>query len=298
MRLLFSRAAAVAQHAGTSDPGGYHDWADDREAAVRPATAGGRRTGAMTGGRIVPSVLMSVAVALGVVGCPPVPPDGGDAGVGGSATGGAGTGGNAGGAASVPVCSTVASLPTMGTACSTFGESLCDATGNRCVCDRSIWYCTTPCATSYPTEPAPDSACLAGAVCNYPSGASCQCLNSRWQCIGASGCPTAAQMPMTGSACNGLAGLWCDYPNSNPAFHMTCVCSGNAVASTGASWTCIQPRTCPTTQPAYDPNGDCLGVAMCAYGSTYCRCTQSSTPWVCGFGIPWLFPPPSCPGCE
>jgi hypothetical protein len=254
----------------------------------------------MTGERIVRSMLMSAALVLGVVGCPPVPPDDSDGGVGGSATGGTGTGGSAGGAASVPVCATVASLPTMGTACSTHGESQCDADGNRCVCESGIWNCSTICASTYPTEPAPNSACLAGAVCNYPSGASCQCHNSRWQCIGTSSCP--ANMPATGTACNGLAGLWCDYPNSNPAFHMFCACTNNtynADASTVATWICAQSAACPTAQPAYDLNRTCPGTAVCTYGSTHCWCAQSNGPWVCGFGILSLASsPPSCPGCE
>jgi hypothetical protein len=43
--------------------------------------------------RIASSILMGAALVLGVVGCPPVPPDDSDAGVGGSAMGGSAAGG-------------------------------------------------------------------------------------------------------------------------------------------------------------------------------------------------------------
>jgi hypothetical protein len=43
--------------------------------------------------RIARSILMGAALMLGVVGCPPVPPDDSDAGVGGSTMGGSATGG-------------------------------------------------------------------------------------------------------------------------------------------------------------------------------------------------------------
>ena len=51
----------------------------------------------MTEERIVRSMLMSAALALGVAGCPPGPPDESDGGVGGSGTGtgGSATGGTA-----------------------------------------------------------------------------------------------------------------------------------------------------------------------------------------------------------
>jgi hypothetical protein len=254
----------------------------------------------MTETRIVQGMLMIAALVLGLVGCPPVPPDDSDGGVGGSATGGSGTGGSAGAAPSVPVCDTVASLPTMGTACSTYGESKCDVAGNRCVCERGYWYCNTTCATSYPTEPAPDSTCINGAACNYPSGVGCQCVNSRWVCTGTSSCPAAANMPMTGEACGGLAGVWCDYPNQNPALHIMCGCTPGNVDASLATWTCMQSYPCPTTQPAYDLTHPCAagGVALCSYGSTRCKCS-SVVPWVCGFGS-FIFPmfAPSCPDCE
>ena len=51
----------------------------------------------MTEQRIVGGLLMSAALVLGVVGCPPGPPDDSDGGVGGSGTGtgGSATGGTA-----------------------------------------------------------------------------------------------------------------------------------------------------------------------------------------------------------
>ena len=51
----------------------------------------------MTEERIVPSILTGAALVLGVVGCPPGPPDDSDGGVGGSGTGtgGSATGGTA-----------------------------------------------------------------------------------------------------------------------------------------------------------------------------------------------------------
>ncbi len=257
----------------------------------------------MTKGRIVRSILMNVVVLMGIAGCPPEPPDGNDAGLGGSATGGTtATGGRAtggiatGGAASTCIGTAVATLPTMGSCCGNFatcpgtpavGTSLCDADGNQCVCSRGRWYCTTSCASTYPTEPVPNSACIAGAACNYPSGASCGCSNGSWLCFGTSRCPAAA--PMTGEACNGLNGLGCDYPSeSAPANHVTCFCTPNADASTGSTWTCVY-ADCPATQPPYSPNDACASsVAFCSYGSTPCFCWMSS-PWICGlfaFALP------------
>ncbi len=52
------------------------------------------RRGAMNERRIVQSMVMSAALALGVTGCPPEPPVDNDAGIGGSApTGGTASGG-------------------------------------------------------------------------------------------------------------------------------------------------------------------------------------------------------------
>ena len=240
----------------------------------------------MTEQRIVRSLLMSAVLVLGVAGCPPEPPDDNDAGVGGSATGGSGstaTGGSAtGGATSMPVCSTVASLPTMGTACSTQGESQCDASGNQCVCARGIWNCTTSCASTYPTEPTPGSACIRGAACNYPSGVSCGCVNSSWMCFGGSACPAAANMPTTGGACHGLTGVVCDYPNSNPAYHFACACM-SGIPDGGSTWTCFQGSQCPASQPAYSLGNSCVGFfTFCTYGSTLCSCVN---PWVCGLFV-------------
>jgi hypothetical protein len=254
-------------------------------AAIGGVSAGGSATGGNpTGGAAIGGVSAGgSATASGGKGT-------GGVVTGGTASGGTATGGGAtGGTASVPVCSTVASLPTMGTACSTMGESQCDASGNQCVCSRGVWYCNTSCASTYPTEPTPNSACIGGAACNYPSGVSCQCLNSRWVCIGTSDCPAAANMPLTGDACNGSTGVLCDYPNSIPFFHMTCFCMANADASSVSTWTCVHPSLCPTTQPAYSLTNACPGtLTFCSYGSTPCSCLQSGTPWVCGLGILWL----------
>ena len=258
----------------------------------------------MTKGRIVLSILTSTALLLGVAGCPPEPPDDNDAGVGGSTTGGnpatAGreTGGMAsGGAAATCIGTAVATLPAMGSCCGNLstcpgtpamGTSLCDADGNQCICRRGIWYCNTSCAGNYPTEPAPNSACIRGAACNYPSGASCGCANGSWWCLGSSGCPATA--PVTGEACNGLTGAVCDYPNEPaPINHLTCICTANADASTGSTWTCVY-SICPTTQPPYSPNDSCSSsVAFCSYGSTPCVCWMSD-PWICGL---FVFVPPA-----
>jgi hypothetical protein len=204
---------------------------------------------------------------------------GGASGTGGTSSGGGATGGWAtGGTASVPVCDTVESLPTMGVACTTWGESRCDPSGNQCVCERGVWYCNTSCASTYPTEPTPYLACVRGAACNYPSGVSCSCINLLWMCMGRSGCP--ADIPTTGDACGGMAGVWCDYPNANP--HMTCVCMPY---DGGLSWTCMQSSACPATQPAYDLTNSCQGLALCTYDSTRCSCQTMGTPWVCGIGV-------------
>jgi hypothetical protein len=204
---------------------------------------------------------------------------------GGNPTGGvfSGGGGNAtGGSASAPSCATVISLPNMGAACSAAGESQCDKSGNQCVCERGIWYCNTVCASTYPTEPTPNSACYRGAACNYPSGVGCSCVNLSWFCLGSKGCPAAAGMPLTGDSCNGLTGVACDYPNSSPALHFTCYCMVNADAGTGSTWVCAQSSVCPTTQPAYSQANACPGFATCSYGSIRCACLSGKTPWVCG----------------
>jgi hypothetical protein len=109
---------------------------------------------------------------------------------------------------------------------------------------------------------------------------SCACINTSWMCMGGSACPAA--MPQTAQACNGLTGVECDYPNSNPALHMVCFCTANPDASTGSTWTCFQSGRCPTTQPAYGLTDPCPGPTYCTYGSTRCSCLTSGTPWVCG----------------
>ncbi len=198
---------------------------------------------------------------------------------GGASTGGTNGGGTAGGGASSgPVCNVVTTLPTMGQACTNASESQCDGSGGRCICQLGIWYCNTACASSYPTRPTPNTACQKGAACNY-GDEGCACFNSRWMCIGGSGCPAAANKPMTGQDCNSQTGLTCDYPSTDPLSHLVCSCSANGDAGSGSAWTCAQSARCPATQSLLV--GFCPGVAVCTYGSTYCACIQAGIPWVC-----------------
>jgi hypothetical protein len=88
----------------------------------------------------------------------------------------------------------------------------------------------------------------------------------------------------TGDACNGLTGLSCDYPNSNPAFHLACFCAADADASTGSTWICLQLGPCPASQPPYSLTNACPGVAFCNYDSTRCTCWSLGDPWICGLG--------------
>jgi hypothetical protein len=253
-------------------------------------------------------------VGGGDAGCPGCGGDdagsAGTGGAGGAATGGAATGGvntggpNTGGVgfggfdfggssastgdASGSLCSSVASLPSMGTACTNAGETLCDASGNRCLCEHGIWFCNTACAAAHPNPPAPNSDCQTGAVCDYPAaGVSCACTDQKWNCFGGSVCPT--DMPITGDACGTVVAEVCDYPNSVPFLHYICACPLPGDAGLDATWTCYQSAPCPAAQPPYDLTTTCQGPALCAYGSTQCACVQGS-PWFCGLvGIP--FPP-------
>jgi len=201
---------------------------------------------------------------------------------GGVTTGGRNTGGNATGGGSTCVGSPVSSLPAMGTACSTPGESQCDASDRQCVCERGIWYCNSSCASTYPTLPTPNTACQSGAACDYPSGASCTCSNSTWTCIGTSSCPAAA--PTTGVSCNDVTGVACDYPGS---VHLVCMCT---IANDGGlpTWTCFVSANCPPAQPPYNPSQTCTGPAICTYGANRCGCLYPSgtttSSWVCGVG--------------
>jgi hypothetical protein len=100
-------------------------------------------------------------------------------------------------------------------------------------------------------------------------------------CVGVSNCPTST--PQTGQACNTLTGVACDYPNTNPSFHFACMCAANADAGSGSTWTCVQSADCPATQPTYNLNNPCPGVAVCTYTSEprHCACMQATSPWVC-----------------
>jgi hypothetical protein len=242
----------------------------------------------MTEERAIRSILVSAALMLGVAGCPPVPDDESDAGVGGSAAGGAATGGSAtGGTASVPVCDIVDSLPPIGSTCNFTGESRCDRSGNQCACQRGIWYCNTSCASTYPTEPSLDSACVKGSACTYPSGVSCTCVGGKWMCMGGSFCP--AVRPVDTVPCTDLTGAICEYPaDARHAASAVCECVSNEIflplfdAGSGSSWACMAPSACPLTQPIYGSGDSCPGYyALCSYGSTLCTC-QGGTSWTCG----------------
>ena len=67
------------------------------------------------------------------------------------------------------------------------------------------------------------------------------------------------------NVCDNLNGMVCDYPNTNPAFRMVCLCSAYADAGSGSTWTCFQSTTCPATQPAYSLTDTCAGRAVCTY---------------------------------
>jgi hypothetical protein len=88
-------------------------------------------------------------------------------------------------------------------------------------------------------------------------------------------------MPTTGNACADLTGIACDYPNSNPALHFACMCSANVDAD--STWICAQSAACPATQPAYDVNHLCTGIAVCTYASEprHCVCLQPQSAWLC-----------------
>jgi hypothetical protein len=118
---------------------------------------------------------------------------GGAATGGGRATGGTPSGGRAtgdtGGTATGGVpdgCTSVASLPAMGSACSGPGESLCDSAGHRCSCSSGIWYCNVGCDPAVP--PTQGTTCPAGMFCSYypyPSdigGIACWCVELAWYC--------------------------------------------------------------------------------------------------------------------
>jgi hypothetical protein len=167
----------------------------------------------------------------------------------------------------------------MGTTCTVAGESQCNTSGDRCVCQLGMWYCNTACASTYPTQPTPNTTCLRGAACTY-GDAGCACVNSLWMCVGGSSCPDAASLPVTGQDCSAQTGITCDYPNTNPAPHMVCVCSANADAGSGSTWTCIQSAVCPATPP-YDLTEICRGTAVCTYDAVHCACLQAGTPWLC-----------------
>ena len=209
---------------------------------------------------------------------------------GGTNSGGTSSGGNATGGTRNALCDVVPSLPAMGTACRTAGESQCDASGNRCICERGIWHCNHACPV---TQPTPSTGCEPATFCSYAPGVTCACLKPsppeyppdpdsgpppdpppRWICIGTSSCP-AADLPMTGQDCTGLTDVACDYPNTNPALHFACMCS--AIGDAGWTWICFSSAPCPATQPPYGLNQICTGPAVCTY---------STPPYHCGCAVP------------
>ena len=203
---------------------------------------------------------------------------------GGTAAGGVSAGGSAGsGEAPVSVCATVATLPIIGSSCSTTGESQCTASG-RCVCANGIWYCNTICASTYRDEPTPNDDCFAGSACTYPGGVGCTCRSVMWVCSGDDGCPATA--PGTGVACTELAGRLCDYPNLNPWLSIACVCSADGGA-VDATWACVQMASCPASQPSYPTV--CAGLAGCRYGDVFCSCLDAGATWICDW--PFIIPP-------
>jgi hypothetical protein len=267
--------------AGASVGFGYCANGTGRPTIVSATLTGGGATGtggtgAGTGGTAPAS---SGGTAPASSGGTPAATGGLPAASGGTSTGGTATGGTAtGGAASSCIGETVTTLPTQGTACTTPDQSQCDASGNRCICERGIWYCNNACPGSPPT---PNTACSKGAACVYSNGTvGCGCVNSLWMCVGVSSCP--ATVPTTGDACNALTGVACDYPGS---IHLACICGANADAGSGSSWTCFQSAPCPATQPAYDLSTSCTGPAICSYTSApnHCACTSQGPGghWVC-----------------
>ena len=194
-------------------------------------------------------------------------------------SGGAATGGTT----SVPDCEPVTALPAKSTMCSTRGQSLCQADGSRCVCERSIWFCNTGCDTAPPT---PGSACDRGTACAYPSDVVCTCSPAGWYCMRLSGCPV--DYPLTGDGCSGSEDMYCDYPHAIPPYDLECFCSEGFG---GSSWTCTA-LSCPAEQPPYDLSVDCRTVGFCRYGSTVCECPAGG-PWICGLLIaPFSLSPP------
>ncbi len=227
--------------------------------------------------------------------------------LGGTQTGGTSSGGSAtGGAMSTCYGTVVNTLPTQGACCGMatscpgeppIGTSLCDASGNRCICARGVWWCDNSCPASEPTS---NTACQPNAFCTYRSGVACACIDPlppeepwppdasppvdpppAWMCAGVSSCPDGAS-PLTGDRCS-LAGMVCDYPDpanpSNP--HMTCFCTAGNDAGLATTWTCLQSSRCETNQPAYGTV--CNGPAMCAYSTApqHCLCAQVGSPWIC-----------------
>ncbi len=243
----------------------------------------------MTGERIVRGILLSAALALGLVGCPPEPPDDDDAGIGGSAptggtaatggraAGGAATGGKGGdgGMGPVAVCQTVTTLPEQGSSCgNTPGESRCLTNGDRCVCIGTIWYCNNACPSPPPT-PGTDCSNHKGAACNYADGATCACMTNQWICVGdSSSCPRVG--PTVGDPCT-QPGIVCDYPATS-AFDLFRILCCMADPVDGSTWTGMILGSCPETQPVYPTT--CTSARLCTYGNARCICMSGGN-WIC-----------------
>jgi hypothetical protein len=262
-------------------------------------SSGGGSSGAVAMGGTVPSGGATTGGSVSSGGAPPTGgaavsggmatgglPGSGGVRTGGAATGGVPSGGAAtGGTTSVPVCEPVTALPAKGTNCATTGQSLCQADGGRCVCERGIWYCNTGCDTTLPT---PGSAGDLGTLCAYPSDVWCSCTSVGWYCMHLSGCP--ADYPLTGDACTGAEDMFCHYPHPIPAYDydLACACSEG---TGGSSWTCWQ-LSCPEEQPSYDLTVRCPVYGICKYGSTFCECLEGG-PWICGLVVvPFILRPP------
>ena len=90
---------------------------------------------------------------------------------------------------------------------------------------------------------------------------------------------------MTGQICTDLVGVGCDYPNTNPSFHMACLCMASGDAGPGPTWTCFQSMPCPATQPAYSLTETCSGPAVCSYSTPpyHCACVANGPGghWTC-----------------
>jgi hypothetical protein len=150
------------------------------------------------------------------------------------------------------------------------GEARSDGKGGRCVCAGGTWFCNDTC---HPTPPAAGTACDPGSACTYPAeGVTCACVGPTWVCLSHDACPS--RVPTTGSACDGMTGLACDYPGS---MHLGCACLSEG---RGPRWTCLALAGCPVAKPEYRATCD-AGPALCIFGSSRCGCLRPGGRWFC-----------------